>query len=172
MQLNTRHFGLIEINEEDIIDFPEGLPGFEDVKKFIIINSYDENSPFQWLQSIDNPELAFVIIDPRLIKNEYIVDVDTAEVEILNITDVNKVLIYSIIVVPEDITKMTANLKAPVIINTENNKGKQVVMENNEYTLRYCFLEGLRRSFSNDSEKSNESQSSCCSEKSDSMIGG
>lgn len=145
MKLETRHFGTIEIDEKKILDFPEGLPGFENVKKFILLGKLEEESPFQWLQSVDSPELAFVIIDPRLIKPDYIVDVDDNEVEILEVKDTNNVLVYSIVVVPEDITAMTANLKAPVLINTENNKGKQIINTNDEYPLKYYIIEELKR---------------------------
>lgn len=145
MKLETRHFGTIEIDEKKILDFPEGLPGFENVKKFILLGKLEEESPFQWLQSVDSPELAFVVIDPRLIKPDYIVDVDDNEAEILEVKDTNNVLVYSIVVVPEDITAMTANLKAPVLINTENNKGKQMINRNDEYPLKYYIIEELKR---------------------------
>lgn len=145
MKLKTRHFGTIEIDEKKILDFPEGLPGFENVKKFILLGKLEEESPFQWLQSVDSPELAFVVIDPRLIMPDYIVDVDDNEAEILEIKNTDNVLVYSIVVVPEDITAMTANLKAPVLINTENNKGKQMINKNDEYPLKYYIIEELKR---------------------------
>ncbi|MCX7923038.1 MAG: flagellar assembly protein FliW [Clostridia bacterium] len=145
MQLNTRHFGTIEIDEKGIIDFPEGIPGFENVKKFILLGSQDEGSPFQWLQSVDKPELAFIIIEPKAFKPDYVVDVEDKEVEILDIKDTNQVLIYSIVVIPDDVSKMTANLKAPLIINTENNRGKQVTMEQGEYQVRHYIMDELRK---------------------------
>lgn len=145
MQLETRHFGAIEIDENDIIDFSEGIPGFEDVKKFVIISSDEEGSPFKWLQSVDMPSLAFVIINPKVFKADYVVDVTDNEVGDLSIDDPNNVLIYSIVVVPEDISKMTANLKAPVLINTENNRGKQVIMEKGDYPIKYFFMEELQK---------------------------
>ncbi len=64
MKLNTKNFGKIEIKEEDIIYFPDGILGFEEEKQFVIINNEDEQNPFHWLQSVQNPELAFVIINP------------------------------------------------------------------------------------------------------------
>ncbi|MDK2800252.1 MAG: flagellar assembly factor FliW [Clostridiales bacterium] len=146
MQLNTRHFGLIEIDENKIIDFPEGIPGFQDIKKFVILSSDDKGSPFQWLQAVDNPDLAFVVIDPRFFRPEYVVDVNDAEIEILNIQDPTNVLIYAIVVVPEDISKMTANLKAPVLINTENNRGKQIVMDKDDYKVKHYIMEELKKS--------------------------
>ncbi len=143
MQINTKNFGLIEIDEKDIINFPEGIPAFEEEKEFILIN-HEEDSPFLWLQSVETAELAFVVIDPRLCDPNYFVDVDDSEVEILNIQDVNNVLVLSIVVIPEEVSKMTANFKAPVLINTETNIGKQIVMDNSEYQLKHYILEQLQ----------------------------
>ena len=67
MKLHTKNFGLLEIEEEKIIAFPEGIPGFEEEKEFVIINNEDEENPFCWLQSVNNPDLAFVITTPFLI---------------------------------------------------------------------------------------------------------
>ena len=144
MDIDTRHFGKITIKDEDIIDFPEGIPGFEDTKKFVLLDDGDKSSPFRWLQGVDNPELALVLIDPRYFKPDYLVDVNDADVEILDIKDIDKVLVYSIVVIPEDVSKMTANLKAPVLINTENRTGKQVVTENNDYKVRHYIMEELK----------------------------
>ncbi len=145
MQLNTRHFGQLDIDEKGIIDFPEGLPGFEDVKKFVLLAGTEENSPFKWLQGVDNTELAFVVIDPKVFKPDYVVDIDDEEVEVLEIKDADKVVILSIVVVPEVMAEMTANLKAPVLINTENNRGKQVVLNNGEYRIKHYILQELRQ---------------------------
>jgi len=145
MQLDTRHFGLIDIDEKGIIEFPEGLPGFEDVKKYVLLGSTDEDMIFRWLQSVDSPELAFVVIDPRLLVSNYEVDVDDSEVEILSIKDTEKVALYSIVVVPDDIAKMTANLKAPLIINTENMKGKQVILDKSDYQIKHFIMEELQK---------------------------
>jgi len=146
MLLNTRHFGTIEVNEEDIIQFPEGIPGFEDTKEFVLLgDTQDEDSPFKWLQGIDNPQLAFVIIDPKAFKHDYNPELPPSEIEVLEIKDISKVLIYSIVVIPDDVSKMTANLKAPVVINAENNKGKQVLLNNPEYQVKHSILEELRK---------------------------
>ena len=145
MQLNTKCFGEIEIDEKGIITFPEGIPGFEDVKKFVMLGSTEENSPFQWLQSVDNTDLAFVVIDPKHFKPDYVVDVNDADIAVLDIHNVDKVLVLTVVVIPEDITKMTTNLRAPVLINTENNRGKQVIQENGEYQIRHFIMEELRK---------------------------
>jgi len=145
MEINTKHFGIIDIEESGIITFPEGLPGFENLRKFVLLNKAENDIPFQWLQSIDDFDLAFVVIDPYAIVGNYDIDIDDNEIEVLEIADINKILIYSIVVVPENIKDMTANLKAPIIINTENMKGKQVVLNDTKYQLRYRILEGVQK---------------------------
>lgn len=145
MQLDTRHFGPIEIDEKGIIDFPEGIPGFDDVKRFVLLGSIEPDSPFQWLQGVDNTDLAFVVIDPRLLKEDYVVDIEDSEVEVLDIADTGKVMVYSIVVIPEDISKITANMRAPILINLESMKGKQVILDKPEYQIKYYILDELRK---------------------------
>lgn len=145
MLLNTKHFGQLEVDEKGIIDFPEGLPGFEDAKRFVLIANGGEDLIFQWLQSIDNMDLAFVVIDPKIIKDDYIVDVPEEEVEELQIDESSETIVLCIVVVPEDLAKITANLKAPVIINNTSKKGKQVVLDNNDYEIKHYIMQELRQ---------------------------
>ncbi|NLW41411.1 MAG: flagellar assembly protein FliW [Tissierellia bacterium] len=137
MLLHTKHFGKLEIDEEKIIDFPEGILGFEDEKQFIIINSEDEENPFQWLQSVTNPDLAFVIINPFFVYPNYEIVIPETAQEKLKLKDEKDVAVYSIVVVPEDIEKMTANLLGPIIINTREKLGKQVVLDDDRYTTKH-----------------------------------
>ncbi|MEN8907332.1 MAG: flagellar assembly protein FliW [Clostridiales bacterium] len=142
MNLNTKHFGEIEIDEKGILDFPEGLPGFENLKRFIVLNRENVEIPINWLQSIDDGEVVFVIIDPFYVKKDYDFDIDDDEISILKVKEVKDILIYSIVVVPKNIKDMTANLRAPIIINTLNKKGKQVVLHNTEYEINFKIFKG------------------------------
>ena len=137
MKLNTRNFGELDIDEEKIIAFPEGLPGFEEEKEFIIINNDDEENPFCWLQSVNNPDLAFVIVNPFLIFSDYSVDISETVQEKLKIKDEKDVAVYSIVVVPEDLKKMTANLLGPIVINIRERLGKQVILDDPRYTTKH-----------------------------------
>ncbi len=141
MKMQTKHFGEIDIDPNNIIIFKEGLPGFEQIRKMIVINHPDEDTPFQWLQSVDEPQITFVIIDPRVFFNDYIVNISESDVAALKIEDPSDVLIFSLVVVPEEVTNMTANLKAPILINIKNNTGKQVVLEEERYPLKYYILQ-------------------------------
>ena len=141
MKLKTTHFGIIDVNEEELIDFPEGLPGFENVKKYALIGHDAGGSPFFWLQSADNPELCFVVTDPFLVYDNYGVDVSDDDVKFLQITDANKVITLAITVIPEDVKKTRVNLKAPILINTGKKLGKQVIQKDDTLPIRYFLFQ-------------------------------
>lgn len=142
MVLETKNFGEVEIKEEDIIFFEYGIPGFESMTKFVILgktNALDD--PFLWLQSTENPNLAFVIMNPRDLVFDYEAEIDMFTANLLRIKDENDALIYCIVTVPQDISKISINLKAPVIINAKDNRGCQVVLENEKYKFKHLITE-------------------------------
>ncbi len=141
MKLKTTHFGIIDVNEEELIDFPEGLPGFENAKKYALIGHDVGESPFFWLQSTDDPELCFVVTDPFLVYDNYGVDVSDDDVKFLQITDANKVITLAITVIPEDVKKTRVNLKAPILINTGKKLGKQVIQKDDTLPIRYFLFQ-------------------------------
>lgn len=144
MQLQTRLFGTIDIDTKDIIHIPSGIPGFEDVKRFILLGKQEVEASLFWLQGIDDTNLAFVVTDPFSIHPGYFVDVDDEEIEELYIKDSNCVLTLSIVTIPADIEKMTVNLKAPLLINMENNKGKQIIMKSEIFPVKYYIMDRNR----------------------------
>lgn len=157
MILKTKHFGEIEIREQDIINFVNGIPGFEKLLQYVIIENPDEDIPFKWLQCIDDSNLAFVIIDPFVFKNDYEFDMPQNAIEKLHIKSHEDINIYTIVMVPKDIKEMTANLAAPIVINTVDKKGKQVLLEDGRYHRKHLILEEIKKSVSanRDLEKQN-----------------
>lgn len=137
MKINTKYFGEMEIKKEDIIKFPEGLPGFQEEKEFIIINSLEEDDPFQWMQSVKNSRLSFIVINPFLLVLDYDFKLSESTVEKLKIKDEKDVAVFSIVVIPEDIKKMTINLAGPIIINAKERLGKQIVLDDDRYSTKY-----------------------------------
>lgn len=137
MKFITKNFGELDIDKDKIIRFPEGIPGFEDEREFIIINTDDEENPFQWLQSINSPDLAFVITNPFRIFPDYDIVIPKIVQNKLEIEDEKDVAIYSIVVVPKDLKKMTINLLGPIIINVRRMIGKQVIMEDSRYSTKH-----------------------------------
>ncbi|MFA5479043.1 MAG: flagellar assembly protein FliW [Candidatus Muiribacteriota bacterium] len=143
MQLNTSRFGTLEINENDVYFFKYGVFGFENYKKFVFLN--EEESMFSWLQSVDNPDLAFVIIRPIDFYYNYILDLDLPDANDLMIDDNSETEIFCIVVIPEDTSMMTGNLQGPIILNKSRMLGKQVISLNPEHKLKHFILDELKR---------------------------
>lgn len=139
MEIETVHFGNVEINDGGIITFPEGVPGFEDVHRFILLGNVGEKEAFFWMQSVDKPDVCFVVTDPFVIYNNYNVDVDDDDIAILEINGSENVLTLVIVVVPDNIEDARVNLKAPVIINMDKKIGMQVLQKNESLPIRYYF---------------------------------
>ena len=138
MKLNTKHFGEIDVDENRIIDFNEGIPGFESLKKFTLMSDEkDSDGLFYWLQSVDDTDVAFVLLNMVKIMPDYNPLVEKDQLSELETTDEKNVNFYNIAVLPENINEMTVNLKAPVVINSEKKKGKQVVCMNDDYGVRH-----------------------------------
>lgn len=143
MKIFTTRFGEIEIEEKDIVEFEDGILGFEDYKKFTIFN-IEENNPLMLMQSIEEPALAFVIISPYEFRNEYKVELSDEDVKKLKIAKEEDVDIFAIVVVPHDNpAKMTANLQGPVVINRKEKKGKQIITNNPDYNIKHYILKEM-----------------------------
>lgn len=137
IKVQTTRFGEIEILKEKVYAFPDGIPGFAECKKFCILDN-GKNTLFKWLQSIDKPELAFVIFDPFLIKNDYNVYIEDDELKILEVEKKEDVIVTVILTIPKGKPKeMTANLKAPLIFNIKKKKGKQIILTDSQFPLEY-----------------------------------
>lgn len=127
MILDTVRFGTVDIDEKSIITFDDGLYGFEDLKRYAIINC-TETEPIFWLQAIDDGDISLPIIDPFIIKDDYVIDVDDKELESIGSQKEEDLIVYNVVVLPEDITKITVNLVAPIVINVSTYKAKQVIL--------------------------------------------
>ncbi|MCT4613194.1 MAG: flagellar assembly protein FliW [Clostridia bacterium] len=144
MTLNTRHFGEISIDVEKVVRFEEGLPGFEDKKDFILLSN-EESNTFFWLQSVEDGEVAFALANPFIFYPEYSPEINDEYISELGELKEEDLNIYSVLVVPEDIKKMSANLKAPIVINNKTRKGKQVIVENKECEVRHFVYDDMEK---------------------------
>ena len=140
MTIKTR-FGEMEINENDIIKFPNGIYGFEDTKEYVILKM-EKDSPFIWMQSITDDDLAFVLIDPRIFTNDYILDVSEEDLKIIEMDDEKDIADYAIVTIPDTVEDMTANLQGPILINVKKQLGVQGISLRNDYTVKHRILDG------------------------------
>lgn len=141
MKLVTDYRGEVEYEQEDIIVLDEGMYGFDGKTDFLMIANVEAELPFHWLQSIEDEDLVFVVVDPFLFVEEYDFKLDDWTVEQLGIEAIEDLVIYNAVVIPEDVSKITANLKAPIIINVKNKKAKQVILDE-DYPYKYELFQG------------------------------
>lgn len=143
MVINTKRFGEITVDTHKIITFPYGILGFEEYKRYILI--HEENSIFSFLQCLDQPELAFVVIMPELIKPDYQVYLESQYVKELKLEDASDGAVYGIVTIPENLADMTINLQAPLVINTKTLLGKQIVLMDETYSTRHNVIAELQK---------------------------
>jgi flagellar assembly factor FliW len=131
MKIKTRIFGEIEIEKDKLICFENGIIGFPDLKKFALIHDEEkENAFILWLQSMEEPDLALPVIDPLNVMDSYEPDVSEELFSVLGDLVKENTYILVTITVPQNVEDMAVNLKAPIVINTGNNKAVQVIVEN------------------------------------------
>jgi len=135
-KVNTSRFGELEIDEKRVVHFKDGIPAFEDEHEFIIL-PYDEESPYYFMQSLKDPDLAFLLTIPFLFFPDYTFEIDDETLSELDIQENDNVLYYALVTIPNgSIRYMTANLLAPIIFNTKNMQAKQIVLEKTAYTTK------------------------------------
>jgi flagellar assembly factor FliW len=137
VQIDTTRFGAMEIEEQLLLHFPKGLLGFPERRDYIIFD-HDREVPFKWLQAVDDPELAFVIMDPCLFAPNYRLDVQPQDLQELRVNDLGDLIVFVLVTIPpSDPAQMTANLQGPVLVNAENRWAKQLVLSNSLYHTRH-----------------------------------
>lgn len=144
IKVKTTRFGELEVKNNDVIELPSGLVGFPELKKYVLLD-HDKESPFKWLQSLDDGAIAFVLINPLLFKPDYTVEVTEAEVSDLDLKSEEDAVISVIITIPNNPQNMTANLKAPLVFNLKNRSGKQLILSNSAYTTRHNIMEEVKK---------------------------
>lgn len=140
MLIKTKCFGEVDIEDDKIVHFPDGILGFEELKRFTLIfdvKNNGEKSKSAWLQAVDEPELALPVMNPFDVKEDY--DPFIRDALLRDLGDVNSenAVVLLVVTVPSDVTKTTANLKAPVIINSDTRIGAQIIVENKDYVIKY-----------------------------------
>lgn len=136
-KLQSPFLGEIHIEEDKVITFPSGLIGFGDYRRFLLLED-EEGSPFWYLQSVEDAELFFVLINPVAFFQDYQVEVKPEELQAIDLDDPNKAVVLALVTVPEqDVKQATVNLKGPLVINPDRRLGKQVVLHPSSYSTRH-----------------------------------
>lgn len=144
MKAATRLFGEIEIDESKIITFEDGIIGFPDMKKFtLIFDEEKEGRPsISWLQSMDEPEIAFPVMDPLFVCETYNPSVEEELLKNLGTIKEDNLYVLVTVTVPQNIKELAVNLKAPIVINTDTRKASQIIVED-DLPVRYKIYEIL-----------------------------
>lgn len=145
LELKTKFFGIKQISEDQIIQFPEGIYGFSDEKSFFLFKEKKE-SPFYWLQSTNKEELAFVIMEPSLIVKDYLPKILPQDLESLRIHSLDECKIFAILTIPENHPEeMTINLQGPILINLKEKLGKQVISLDDNHGVRMKVMDLMEK---------------------------
>ncbi len=154
MVAETKFFGTIDIDDDKIITFPMGIIGFENLTKFALIydSEREERSKISWLQSMEEPLMVLPVINPIDICDEYTPVIEDELLKSIGDPADIDVLIFVSMTIPSDLTKMTANLKAPFIINTAERSAMQIIVENADYEVKYNVYDAIERLKAKDGE--------------------
>jgi flagellar assembly factor FliW len=142
MDVKTKNGNIVSVDDNHIFNFPEGLFGFELYHNYAIYES--EYSPFMWMQSLEDSNLAFLIVDPFLICKDYELDVDDKSLNKIQINSPADVFVMAIVTIPQAGGAVTANLQGPIIINKNNKQCLQAILNTNKWTTKYDIMKALK----------------------------
>jgi flagellar assembly factor FliW len=144
MKCMTVRFGEINFKEAEVINFPKGILGFSQLTRYVILER-EEIAPFKWIQSVEDPNVAFVIMNPVQFFPNYKLEINEKELEELNYTNSRDLIAYVIVNIPQDISLASADLLGPLVINSKKRLAKQAVMPESPYTTRHYLMDELRK---------------------------
>lgn len=147
MVAQTRLFGEVAIDDDKVLDFPNGIIGIEDKHKFAIIYDVEkgEDTAVRWLQSMEDPYLALPVIEPFAILEEYNPIIEDALLEPIDNPKDEDIIVLLTLIISSDVTKVTANMKAPIVINSATCKGGQIIVENPEYESKFNVYDAIQK---------------------------
>jgi flagellar assembly factor FliW len=139
VEIDTTRFGKIRIKESELIGMRGHILGFEHHKRFVLL-TIEDNPPFLWLQSVDDPAIAFVVIDPRIVKPGYAPAISEGDLVLLDIQRTEEIALLAIVTVRSSPIRATANLRAPILINAEKRSATQTIFDDPDYPIQYDIL--------------------------------
>ena len=140
MKIKTAKFGEISIDENLVFNFVEPIIGYDDLKKYVLIE-HSDNSAFKWLQSVENEALAFPVTSPAFFDIDYQFEIPTDKAEKIDLNSVESLISLNIVTIPvNNPKKATINLLAPIIINATNMQGMQLILSNSNYPVKHHFF--------------------------------
>jgi flagellar assembly factor FliW len=148
VKIKTTRFGELEVAQGEIIKFKDGIIGFEQQKSFVVVDPNDQTL-ILWLQSTTTPNVAFPILEPQIFKNDYCPTLMPTDMKSIQLENTLEARVYAILTITSDITQMSANIKAPIVINQAKQVGRQIVLQDNKLTVKHEMYRELKFSISN-----------------------
>jgi flagellar assembly factor FliW len=139
MRIHTVNFGDLEVPDDNVITFKEGLPGFSKIHRFAVLE-VEELKPFQYLQALDDPPISLFIINPFIVDPTYEFRLADADMEDVNSTNSSDLTVFAVATIPDDATRATLNLMAPIVINLKDRFGKQVILHDSKYSVKHPLI--------------------------------
>lgn len=138
MEVNTRDFGLVQVDEEAIYEFPEGVYGFETDKRFAVIEkTIEEDVSLLYLQSLENTIPCFLVFDPTKYYPSYTPEIAREDLAEFGTTDVEDLIFLVIATIPDSVKELSMNIKSPIVLDPKTKKAKQIILKNTDYAVRY-----------------------------------
>ena len=159
MLIQTSRFGPISLQPDDVLEFPEGILGFNDLRKFVLLDDPNDEI-FAWLQSCEIASVAFPILEPEIFAPTYNVALTKHDLDSIRLTEGERTRCFSIITIPDDPTTMTANMKAPIVINVQKRMARQCVLQDNHLAIREPIFSRLQQRLVQNPQSSIKSQAS------------
>lgn len=146
MKINTKIFGEIEISDEKVIMFRDGIIGFPELKKFALLHDEErgDKAGIRFLQSLDEPGFAMPVMDPLAVKPDYDPEVEDELLNSAGNITAENLLVLVTVSIPGDLTRMSVNLQGPIIINIEEHKACQIILDNSNYPVKFPIYDILQ----------------------------
>lgn len=144
MQIKTHRFGDLEVSQEQVLRFREGLIGFPSKKRFVLL-PVGRSSPLWWLQAADDPYLAFVVMDPTTVIPDYRPSIPPRDLAAVGLASVDEAQLLVLVVIPSDPAEMTVNLQGPIVLNPRTRAARQVVLGEGPFSTRHPIIREVQR---------------------------
>ena len=135
MNLITKYHGTVEYNEEDVIIFKKGLPGFENLRKFIIV-PFEDNNIFSILISMEDMEVGIPVLSPFNVDESYEFKLSDEKIKELSVNSPEDIMVLNAVTLDSNIRNITVNMKAPIVVNIKGKIGEQIILDNEKYKIK------------------------------------
>jgi len=142
MLLKTRLFGEIKVNDKEVIHFTKPILGFDDCRQYLLVEN-ESMFPTFWLQSINDPNLAFPVISPFSVDENYSINLQALDLDDIRLKSIDDALVLTLMVVPQTLSSIRTNLRAPIIYNPEKKVAKQLILYDEKYPIHFYIIDNV-----------------------------